>query len=60
MKKLDSSRPSLVEFLGSIKFSRGHETSTHDDNSREHFARLQPVAGRQRHSEDCQLVRSAN
>ena len=60
MKKLDSGRPSLVEFLGSIKFSRGHEAASTDDESREHFARLQPIAGRQCHSEDSQLIRSAN
>jgi hypothetical protein len=60
MKKLDSSRPSLVEFLGSIKFARSQEMAPQADESREHFARLQPITRRQLHGEETQLIRSAN
>lgn len=60
MKKIDNSRPSLVEFLGSIKFSREQDSSNLAGECRSHFARLQPLTRRQQRSEDAQLIRSAN
>jgi hypothetical protein len=60
MKRLDDGRPSLVEFLGSIKFSREQASANAADETREQFARLQPVTRRERRSEDTQLIRSAN
>ncbi len=60
MKRLDHSRPSLVEFLGSIKFSRGQGSSPLDDESYQQFARLQPLTRSKHPAEDAQLIRSAN
>ncbi len=60
MSRPNDARPSLVEFLGSIKFSREQNSAAPSEESHEHFARLQPVTRRKRRSEDSQLVRSAN
>ena len=60
MKKIDNSKPSLVEFLGSIKFSQEQDSSTLAGKCSGHFARLQPMTRRQQRSEDTQLIRSAN
>ena len=60
MKRLDNGRPSLVEFLGSIKFSREQTVTTDHVESGEHFARVRPVTRRKRRVEDAQLIRSAN
>lgn len=60
MKSMEKSRPSLVEFLGSIRFSGEQATSRETGESQEQFARLQPSTRPKRRSEDTQLVRSAN
>ena len=60
MNKPHDGRPSLVEFLGSIKFSRDQSVSTGAGETHQQFARLQPLTRRKRRSEDAQLVRSAN
>lgn len=60
MKRLDNSRPSLVEFLGSIKFSREQAAAGDTNENGEQFARLQPMTRRKRRVEDSQLIRSAN
>lgn len=60
MTKQDKRRPSLVEFLGSIKFSRGHAASAEATISEQHFARIQSKTRSQQGSEDAQLIRSAN
>ncbi len=60
MTKQDKRRPSLVEFLGSIKFSRGHSASGEANSSDQHFARIQSNPRGQQGSEDAQLIRSAN
>jgi hypothetical protein len=60
MNKPHDGRPSLVEFLGSIKFSREQPAATEAGETQQQFARLQPLTRRKRRSEDAQLVRSAN
>jgi hypothetical protein len=60
MKRPEEHRPSLVEFLGSIKFSRTHADTSGVEDFTEHFARLQSSTRRKRRSEERQLVRSAN
>ena len=60
MKTTNNSRPSLVEFLGSIKFSRDQANIAEADSNNGHFARLQQSTSRKQHGEDAQLVRSAN
>jgi hypothetical protein len=60
MKKIDNSKPSLVEFLGSIKFSRDQGHSSLAGECSGHFARMRPMTHRQQPSEDTQLIRSAN
>ena len=60
MKRTDSSRHSLVEFLGSIKFSREQGSPGLPGECHSHFARLQPHTRRKTRSEDAQLIRSAN
>ena len=60
MKRLDEGKVSLVEFLGSIKFSRDHGASTRTEAFDEQFARLEQRTRRGHRSEDAQLVRSAN
>ena len=60
MKDLDHSRPSLVEFLSSIKFSREPSVPGVSSEQREHFARLRPLTRRKRRSEESHLIRSAN
>ena len=60
MKRLDEGRPSLVEFMGSIKFSRGQNTSKEANGSHDQFARLRPLTCRERSAEDDKLIRSAN
>jgi hypothetical protein len=57
---MDTGRPSLVEFLGSIRFSGEQAASRETAESQEQFARLQPSTRRKRRSEDAQLIRSAN
>jgi hypothetical protein len=60
MKRLDDNRPSLVEFLGSIKFSGEQAVAKAATEGLEPFARLQPRTRRKRRIEDAHLVRSAN
>ena len=60
MKRLDQNRPSLVAFLGSIKFTGERSTASHPGDNLEPFARLRPLARRKRRVEDAHLVRSAN
>ncbi len=60
MKRTDNCRHSLVDFLGSIKFSREPGSSGPSGENHSHFARPQPLTRRERSSEDTQLVRSAN
>lgn len=60
MKKTDNSRHSLVDFLGSIKFSREQGSSGLAGECHSHFARLRPLTRRRQASEDAQLIRSAN
>ena len=60
MKRLEDNRPSLVEFLGSIKFSGEQATSKGSGEALEPFARLQPRTRRKRRIEDAHLVRSGN
>lgn len=60
MKRMDNSRHSLVEFLGSIKFSREQGSSGLAAECHNHFARPQPKTRRKTRSEDAQLIRSAN
>ena len=60
MKATDNGRPSLVEFLGSIKFSRERAAASEAETSHGHFARLQQSTRRTQHGEEAQLIRSAN
>ena len=60
MKRPDDGRPSLVEFLGSIKFSREQASPGELSERPEQFARLQPSTRRKRRREDAHLIRSAN
>ena len=60
MNKPHDGRPSLVEFLGSIKFSREQAVATDSGETQQPFARLQPLTRHKRRSEDSQLIRSAN
>ena len=60
MKRTDNKRHSLVDFLGSIKFSREPGSSDSADKCHSHFARPQSRTRREQGSEDAQLVRSAN
>ncbi len=60
MTKQNDGRPSLVEFLGSIKFSREQTLSTETAETHQQFARLRPLTRRKIRSEDAQLIRSAN
>lgn len=60
MKRLDEGRPSLVEFLESIKFSREQAAANESDQGDKPFARLRPVTRRKRLKDDAHLIRSAN
>ena len=60
MKRTDNNRHSLVDFLGSIKFSREPGSADSADKCHSHFARPQSRVRREQGSEDAQLVRSAN
>jgi hypothetical protein len=60
MKATDNGRPSLVEFLGSIKFSRQRAGGSETETGHGHFARLQQSTRRAQRSEEAQLIRSAN
>ena len=60
MKRQDEGKPSLVEFLGSIKFSREQHSINQTVASAEPFARLQPRTRRKRLKDDSHLIRSAN
>jgi hypothetical protein len=60
MKRLDDDKPSLVEFLGSIKFSHERGSSTLAGECREQIPHPRPLNNPKRHGEDAQLIRSAN
>ncbi len=60
MKRLDDGKPSLVEFLGSIKFTHEQGSSSLAGECREQIPRLRPLSRHKRDGEDAQLIRSAN
>jgi len=60
MKKPNDGRPSLLEFLSSIKFSRQPPALEAGAEREEQFARLRPSTRRKRLREDALLIRSAN
>lgn len=60
MKRLDNGRPSLVDFLKSIKFSRERRAQDKADGRGGQFAQLRPVTRQIGPQEDAHLIRSAN
>jgi hypothetical protein len=61
MKQRDKGKVSLVEFLRSLKYSRGNRVTQSSDCG-SHFARFEQRVdtGRQFSAEEYKLVRSAN
>ena len=66
MKRLDDGKPSLVDFMRSIRFNHHHTSKSHDDYA-EHFAELDSKKHSSRTSrkkkstaEDKTPIRSAN
>lgn len=60
MKRVDSGKVSLVDFLGSIKFNRQHGESSYRDTDTAQFARFEQRVRGPHSGEDNQLIRSAN
>ena len=58
MKRQDEGKPSLVEFLGSIKFPREQDSANQTDAAEEPFARRQPRTRRKRLKDESHLIRS--
>ncbi len=61
MKRIDSKKTSLVDFLRSIKFSQKTATTV-EERCATHFAHFNPLVGDapKNNAEDSQLIRSAN